>query len=94
MSSESQIVSLLQKASDAYYNKEKPIMTDDEYDLLREKLEALNPQHPYLKQVGAPVEKGAVKLPYKMPSLNKIKPGTGSVESFASSSKVKQWVLS
>jgi NAD-dependent DNA ligase len=29
-----------------------------------------------------------------MASLNKIKPGTGAVESFVASSKVKQWVLS
>lgn len=90
-----QLVSLLKKASDAYYNNsDGPVMSDDEYDRLRDQLEEVCPMHPFLKQVGAPIEKGAVKLPYKMASLNKIKPGTGAVSSFVSQSKVKQWVLS
>ena len=90
-----QLVSMLKKASDAYYNNsDGPVMSDDEYDRLRDQLEELCPMHPFLKQVGAPIEKGAVKLPYKMASLNKIKPGTGAVSSFVSQSKIKQWVLS
>ena len=70
-------------------------MTDDEYDRLRDELEELDPTNLYLKTVGAPVPKGqAVKLPYKMASLNKIKPGTGAVDSFKNSSKNKSWTLS
>lgn len=93
--SEAQLVSLLKKASDAYYNNtSEGLLGDDEYDRLRDLLEEMNANHPFLKQVGAPIEKGAVKLPYKMASLNKIKPGTGAVESFVRSSPVPAWVLS
>ena len=93
--SETQLVSLLKKASDAYYNNTREgLLGDDEYDRLRDLLEEMNPNHPFLKQVGAPIEKGAVKLPYKMASLNKIKPGTGAVESFVRSSQIPTWVLS
>jgi NAD-dependent DNA ligase len=93
--SETQLVSLLKKASDAYYNNtSEGLLGDDEYDRLRDLLEEMNPNHPFLKQVGAPIEKGAVKLPYKMASLNKIKPGTGAVESFVRISSVPTWVLS
>lgn len=93
--SETELVTLLKKASDAYYNNALDgILGDDEYDRLREELEDRFPSNPYLKQIGAPVEKGAVRLPHKMASLTKIKPETGSVASFAEASKVKQWLLS
>ena len=77
-----EIVALLNRAADAYYNGDAPIMTDHAFDQLRDRLEEVRPDHPYLRKVGA-AAKGAVKLPYKMSSLQKIKPGTGSVESFA-----------
>ena len=93
--SESQLVSILTKASHAYYNgSTEGVLGDEEYDRLRDLLEEMNPNHPFLKQIGAPVEKGAVKLPSKMASLNKIKPGTGAVDSFVRSSTIPAWVLS
>lgn len=87
------IVSKLKEASNAYYNTGVPIMSDDEYDLLREQLEAMDPTHPFLTTVGAAVTSGTVKLPVHMPSLNKIKPGTGAIAQFA---KIPSngWVLS
>ena len=91
---ETQLVSILKKASDAYYNNTGDgLLGDEEYDRLRDLLEEMNPNHPFLKQVGAPIEKGAVKLPFKMASLNKIKPGTGAVDSFVRSSGIPAWVL-
>ncbi len=92
-----QLVHILKSASDAYYNGTGgTLLGDDEYDRLKDQLEDMCPSHPFLTQIGAPVPQGknAVKLQYKMASLNKIKPGTGAVESFVSSSKVKQWLLS
>lgn len=92
---ESQLVAILKKASDAYYNnKTDGLLGDDIYDSLRDELEERFPNNPYLKQIGAPVEKGSVRLPYKMASLNKIKPGTGAVDSFVKSSTKQEWLLS
>lgn len=89
------LITILRKASNAYYNGTGEVMEDENYDRLRDELEELDPTNPFLKEIGAPVPKGqAVLLPYKMASLNKIKPGTGAVDSFQNSSKVKSWVLS
>jgi DNA ligase (NAD+) len=89
-----QIVELLRKASEAYYNTSKPILTDNEYDLLREELEEREPNHPFLDEIGAKPSDKTVKLPYPMASLTKIKPNTQQVSHFASKFKQGQWLLS
>ena len=94
MSTLPELVKKLRNASDAYYNGDKPLMTDDEYDDLRDELAKRSPSHPFLKEVGAPVGSGAIPLPYIMASLNKIKPGTGAVENFKNKSVTKHWHLS
>ena len=94
MSTLPEIVNKLRNASDAYYNGDKPLMTDDEYDELRDELAQRSPNHPFLKMVGAPVGSGAIALPFIMASLNKIKPGTGAVENFKNKSVAKHWHLS
>jgi NAD-dependent DNA ligase len=59
----------------------QPFMTDKEFDALLDKLRELKPTHPFLSQVGAPVRsKQKVRLPYNMPSLDKIKPESGNVD--------------
>ena len=83
MNREQELVTQLEKASDAYYNGGTAILGDDAYDALRDELEALNPNHPFLKKVGAPPRGATVRLPYLMASLTKIKPGTGTIEKFA-----------
>jgi len=94
MSTLPELVKKLRAASDAYYNTGKSLMTDNEYDELRDELVQRSPSHPFLKEVGAAVGSGAIPLPYIMASLNKIKPGTGAVESFKAKSTGKIWVLS
>lgn len=67
------IVDRLREASKAYYETDKPLMTDAEYDELLEQLRSTNPDHPFLSEIGAPCS-NAVKLPVPMPSLDKKKP--------------------
>lgn len=70
-----QLATFLEHASNLYYNTKKEIMTDDEYDLARERLAELEPKHPYLRVVGAaaPDQSKAKKLPLWMGSLDKLK---------------------
>jgi NAD-dependent DNA ligase len=89
-----EIVRRLREASDIYYNTGKPSMGDDAYDALREQLEDLDPENAFLKEVGAPPKDKAVKLPFIMASLNKIKPATGAVSAYVAKATQKTWVLS
>lgn len=74
--SEEDVISLLQKADEAYYNSELPILTDDQYDELKEYAQSIFPNNPYFKNVGAPVPEKAqkVKHDYILGSLKKFKP--------------------
>ena len=67
---------MIDLANDAFHTKGKPIMTDDEYDILREFMEKKYPKNEVLQEVGAAVKKNKVKLPYEMWSMDKIKPDT------------------
>ena len=50
-------------------------MTDAEFDILRDHVESVAPDHPVLKEIGAPVvSRHKVTLPYFMPSMDKVKP--------------------
>jgi NAD-dependent DNA ligase len=89
-----EIVRRLREAADTYYNTGKPAMGDDAYDALRDQLEEMDPENPFLKEVGAPPKDKAVKLPFIMASLNKIKPGTGAVGAYATKAGQKAWILS
>jgi len=88
----SSIVELLQSASDAYYNGKPLLMDDDCFDALIEELRVKDPSNPFLDTVGSPPNEGAVTLPSQMPSLEKIKPGEGTLTRFLRLSKT--YVLS
>jgi len=76
---EQQVTDIIVTANDAYYNTKKSLMTDNEYDIVREHAEKKYPDNETIKQVGAPIEKNKVKLPYNMPSMDKIKPDTSAL---------------
>ena len=69
----SELESAIKVATDSYYNKDTPLISDETYDVLMEKLKQLNPKSKILRTVGAPVKGKKVKLPYWMGSMDKIK---------------------
>ena len=66
------IIALLIKADDAFFNGDKSILKDDIYDIIKDYIRKKYPKDPYLKRVGADVDNKVV-LPYYMGSQNKIK---------------------
>ena len=68
-----EIAKLLEEASDAYYNTGETIMSDVEFDALKEQLQRLDPSHPFLSKVGAPPLEMLAQVKHKIPmgSLNK-----------------------
>jgi DNA ligase (NAD+) len=81
---ESQIVELIRDANQAYYNK-TPVLTDNEYDIIREYAERTFPDNKDISAIGAPpavFTKNKVKLPYNMPSMDKIKPDTNALDNW------------
>ena len=71
-----EIGEIIAAASQSYYNDDKPVFTDDLFDLIKETLQGRNPAHPALKKVGAPIaadDNRKEELPYYMGSLDKIK---------------------
>lgn len=80
-----ELVKILKKLSDNYYNTGETIVDDVTYDSLKDLLEEMDPDNPFLEEVGAPIKgtKNKIQLPYEMGSLSKIKPESGNLEKFA-----------
>jgi len=73
---EDNLAGMILAANVLYYNK-KAVLTDNEYDILKEYMEDRFPNNPALKAIGAPADKKKqVKLPVFMPSMDKIKADT------------------
>lgn len=87
------LVSILKLCSTKYYNTGTSPLSDRAFDALKDELMARKPNHPFLKQVGAPVTKVTtsgsrkVKLPYPLFSLDKVKGDNGSLEKWLSRNK-------
>ena len=77
--SENQLAEMLVVANAAYYNTKTALMTDNEFDIIKEYMERKYPKNEVLEQVGAPITKNKVKLPFNMPSMDKIKPDSGAL---------------
>lgn len=75
---EKQLTDLLRELNKAYYNQQ-PLLTDNQYDIIKEYIEAKYPTNKVVHEIGAPVEKNKVTLPYPMGSMDKIKPDTNAL---------------
>lgn len=82
--SETELSQMIRYANNAYYCKGEPVMTDNQYDILREYTLELYPSNEAAKEGHAgcemEVQKNKVKLPYEMWSMDKIKPDTGALK--------------
>jgi NAD-dependent DNA ligase/DNA polymerase/3'-5' exonuclease PolX len=78
---ENQLSNLLKEANLAYYNEE-PFLTDNQYDIIKEYIEEKYPSNTVIHEIGAPVERNKVLLPYHMGSMDKIKPDTNALASW------------
>jgi NAD-dependent DNA ligase len=66
------IIGLLKKADDAFFNNDADLIKDDIYDIIKDYVKKKYPKDEYFKRIGADV-KNKVVLPYYMGSQNKIK---------------------
>ena len=68
-------------ANKQYYNNNS-VLIDNQYDILKEYIERNYPNNKVVKQIGAPVERNKVNLPYYMASMDKIKPDTNALNNW------------
>jgi len=73
------IQNILETSRKSYYN-ERPIITDNEYDIIKEYVEKKYPTNKEATVIGADVKADKVKLPYFMGSMDKIKPDTNAID--------------
>ena len=79
---EEQLATFICLANDAYYLKQKPLLTDNEYDILHDFILDMYPNNEAAlagHTQCAITEKNKVQLPYEMWSMDKIKPDTDAL---------------
>jgi NAD-dependent DNA ligase len=79
---ETDLSKMIVLASDRYYNTTASLMTDNEYDIVKEYIEKKYPKNVEVDLIGAPVKKNKVTLPYEMPSMDKIKPDSNALSNW------------
>lgn len=76
-----EIVELLLKSDNQYYNIGEPILSDIEYDEIKDYLRSIDKKNNYFKMIGAEITgDNKVKLPYFLGSQDKIKDDTKTLE--------------
>jgi NAD-dependent DNA ligase/DNA polymerase/3'-5' exonuclease PolX len=82
--SEDELTEILKLAIDNYYEANTTILSDDEYDILRDYVLKKYPENKVAKEqhTQIKIDKNKVKLPYEMWSMDKIKPDTNALNKF------------
>jgi NAD-dependent DNA ligase len=75
---EKQLTDIIYFANKKYYN-DVSIMTDNQYDIVKDFISDKFPSNTIITEIGAEVERNKVKLPYEMASMDKIKPDTSAL---------------
>ena len=84
---EEELVTVIEGNNHAYYNTNKPLTSDNEYDIIKEYMERKYPKNTIITEVGAKIIKNKVELPYKMASMDKIKPDTNALTKWTTTYK-------
>jgi DNA ligase (NAD+) len=79
---EKMLTSMIQYLNKMYYNSQ-PILTDNQYDIIKEYTDKKFPSNITRTEIGAVIEKNKAQLPYEMASMDKIKPDTGALQEWA-----------
>ena len=75
---EKMLTDMIRYSNSVYYNSE-PILTDNQYDIIKEYITKKFPSNATITEIGADVERNKAQLPYEMASMDKIKPDTGAL---------------
>jgi len=72
------LTNMLQYASKQYYNH-SPVITDNQFDIIKNFIDQNFPANKVTKEIGAEVERNKIVLPFEMASMDKIKPDTNAL---------------
>jgi DNA ligase (NAD+) len=79
-----ELANILRQASEEYYAHGSPTLSDAEFDALKRELESIDPDHPFLQEVGAPTSSQLAKVQHVIPM--------GSINNVMSLSEYESWL--
>ena len=86
-------IAFLKECDKEYYNTGKVLVTDGEYDNLKDQLRGEFPNDSYFQTVGSAPAGSSVSLPYVLGSLNKTK-ADGTLLKWCNDNDIKELILS
>jgi len=81
---EQRLNEILKEANQKYYLENINLLSDDQYDIIRDYVKKVYPNNVVAKNAHkhVAIKKGKIKLPYFMGSMDKIKPDTNELEKY------------